>query len=90
MPAGKHSREMLSIRRNLNKISKRVACLAAEGVDVEIVKAAITDLSSNVDALIASKVPVSAGTGITNEEAKAIADGLTAISSRIKASLPTA
>jgi hypothetical protein len=89
MPRGKHSRELHRIRRELDKISKRLAALASEGVDVETVKTAMNDLSSKVDALIAAK---SAGTntgstGITAEEAAAIATGLSAIADRITAAL---
>ena len=83
-------RELLCIERDLHKLRKRIEALAAKGVDVEIVKQAITDLSTNVDALIASKAAGTIGTGITTEEAAAIADGLAAISNRIKAALPAA
>jgi two-component sensor histidine kinase len=91
MARAKKSRELHRIKRELDKISKRLAALASEGVDVETVKTAMNDLSNKVDALIAAKFSgtgTSTGsTGITAEEAAAIAQGINAIGDRITASL---
>ena len=83
----KYLRELEEIQEALNNFQKRVDFIQSQGVDVEQVNAALSDLSINVDALIASKAPAG---GITPAEAQTIVDGLNAISTKIKAAIPPA
>lgn len=85
--SAKFLRELEEMQEAINTFQKRVEFIQSQGVDVEQVNTAISDLSTNVDALIASKAPAG---GITPAEAQTIVDGLTAISTKIKAAITPA
>lgn len=77
----KHNKELASIREDIECLGERIAKLKKEGINVDQVNAALAQLSTDVDALIASK-----GTGgITPAQAQTISDGLTALSAKVKA-----
>lgn len=78
---------LIGIQNELAEIQKRIDVLSQEGVNVDQVNAALADLSTKVDALIASKAPQG---GITTAEAQAITDQITAIAGKVVAGTPTA
>jgi outer membrane murein-binding lipoprotein Lpp len=76
-----HSKELAAIRKEVEYLQARVAKLQKEGINVEQVTAALTQLGTDVDALIASKGVA----GITPAQAQTIVDGISAISVKVKA-----
>lgn len=79
MAARKHKHPRLrAILNEIAQLSAEIQKLSEEGIDVDAINAALTQLNTDVDALIAK----SAG-AITPAQAKAIADGLTALSKKV-------
>lgn len=78
---------LVGIQNELAEIQKRLESLSQEGVNVDQVNAALADLSTKVDALIASKAPQG---GITTAEAQAITDQISSIASKVVSGTPAA
>lgn len=90
MPAGRKSRKhhaLVGIQNELAQIKVRIDELNQEGINVDQVNAALADLSTKVDALIAAKAPQG---GITTAEAQSITDSITAIATKVVAGTPAA
>lgn len=78
---------MVGIQNELAQIKVRIDELNQEGINVDQVNAALVDLSTKVDALIAAKAPQG---GITTAEAQSITDSITAIATKVVAGTPAA
>jgi hypothetical protein len=90
MPAGRKSKKhhtLVGIQNELAQIKVRIDELNQEGINVDQVNAALQDLSTKVDALIAAKAPQG---GITTAEAQSITDSITAIATKVVAGTPAA
>jgi threonine dehydratase len=82
----KHHHELRKIKREIAALEKRVNSLKAQGATVDQVNAALADLKTKVEALIASKGQA----GITPAQAQTIVDGINSIAAEVVAATTSA
>jgi hypothetical protein len=80
----KHHRELMELLKETRRIQGRVDELKKEGANVDQITAALAQLGTDLDSLIAKPG------GITPAQTQTILDGITALDAKVKAALTPA